>query len=301
VSEQARIGFIGLGQMGAPMARNLASAGGELVVFDVQQEAAAALAQEIGARAVGTAAEVGRTTGVVILMLPNGAIVRDVVLGKGGAPGLADTMAPGATIIDMSSSDPVGTQELGAALAERGLLLVDAPVSGGVKRAVTGELAIMVGGDAAAVEAVQWILRRLGKQIFHAGPLGAGHAMKALNNYVSAAGLVAAADAVRIGAAFGLQPATVVDILNASTGRNNSTENKFHQFILSDSFASGFSLGLMAKDLGIARSMSEKTRSFAPLLECCAGLWAKADAEFKPRADHTEIFRYLQERDGGTK
>lgn len=297
-SKRRTVGFIGLGHMGWPMARNLASGDTGLVVFDMCESITAAAAEEIGARAAATSREVGNNADVVVLMLPNGAIVRDVVLGLEPGQGLVDTMpSTVGVIIDMSSSDPVGTKGLGEDVAAYGLTLIDAPVSGGVKKAVSGELAIMVGGGPTAVESVQWLLQRMGKKIFHAGPLGAGHAMKALNNYVSAAGLVAAADAVRIGRSFGLEAKTVVDILNASSGSNNSTKNKFHQFILSGTYASGFSLSLMAKDLGIARSISHALHHSAPILESCARLWEEAVTSLENQPDHTEIFRFLEERD----
>ena len=292
-----KVGFIGLGQMGRPMVRNLARGHDTLALFDTREDVCMAAAAEIGARPAVSAQAAGEGADVVILMLPNGQIVRDVVLGARSGTGLVDVMAPGGLIVDMSSSEPAGTQALGKEVAERGLRLMDAPVSGGVKKAVTGELAIMVGGEDSAIESARSLLERMGGKIFLAGPLGAGHAMKALNNYVSAAGLVAAADAIRIGKSFGLKPGTVIDILNASTGRNNSTENKFHQYILSGSFASGFSLPLMAKDVGIARSMAQATHHRAPLLDSCAGLWADAAEGVDPSLDHTAIFRFLEELD----
>jgi len=201
----------------------------------------------------------------------------------------------GSLVIDMSSSAPVGTQALGAELAEARIRLVDAPVSGGVKRAVDGSLAIMAGGAAADVEAARPILAAMGKQIFLTGPLGSGHAMKALNNYVSAAGLAAAAEAVMVGERFGLASDTVVDILNASTGRNNATDNKLKQFILSRSFGSGFSLGLMAKDLRIALATAEATHTPTPLGAACVALWNAAERALGGAADHTEIARYLRD------
>lgn len=292
-----KIGFIGLGQMGRPMVRNLARGNDTLALFDVREEARTATATEVGGRSAVSAQDAAQDADVVILMLPNGPIVQEVVLGTSQGTGLVDVMAPGGLIVDMSSSEPAGTRALGKAVAECGFRLLDAPVSGGVKKAVTGDLAIMVGGDDSAIEEARPLLERMGGKIFIAGPLGAGHAMKALNNYVSAAGLVAAADAVRIGKSFGLKPGTVIDILNASTGRNNSTENKFHQYILSGSFASGFSLALMAKDVGIARSMALASHRRAPLLESCAALWADAAQGDDASLDHTAIFRFLEDLD----
>ncbi|MCC5858210.1 MAG: NAD(P)-dependent oxidoreductase [Ectothiorhodospiraceae bacterium] len=289
------VGFVGLGNMGWPMARNLATGGIRLVVADAKDGVAEAFAAETGAIPAASLQELAHAAAVIILMLPNGDIVREVLLGDNG---IAPHTNTGNLVIDMSSCDPVGTQEIGKALAEHGVEMLDAPVSGGVKRAVTGELAIMIGGEQGLYERVKPLLDLMGNKVFRAGPLGAGHAIKALNNYVSAAGLVAAADAVRIAARFGIAPGDAIDILNASSGRNNSTEVKFHQFILSETYNSGFSLSLMAKDIGIALEMAKEKGSFAPLLTQCLNLWREAGDHLPPDTDHTGIFKYLQERDG---
>jgi 3-hydroxyisobutyrate dehydrogenase len=284
-----RVGFVGLGQMGAPMARNLAGAGFRLALLDARPGVAAGLGPDAELPADG--AGVGAACRVVITMLPDGAIVRDAVLGERG---IAATLAPGGVVIDMSSSSPVGTRQLGTDLAARGIALIDAPVSGGVKRAVDGSLAIMAGGDAAVIERCRPILAAMGRQIFATGPLGSGHAMKALNNYVSAAGLAAAAEAVLAGSRFGLDPETIVGILNASTGRNNSTEIKFPQFILPRRFTSGFSLGLMVKDLRTALDVAQATGTPAPVAESVVGAWAAAEKLLGGQADHTAVVQYWE-------
>jgi 3-hydroxyisobutyrate dehydrogenase len=294
------IGFVGIGKMGWPMARRLAGAGYRLVVADAARQRVEAFLAEARAGAAGSLAALGRESDIVITMLPDGKAVRAVLCGGDGAAGdcILAGIRQGALVIDMSSSSPVGTRALEPLLAARGAGLLDAPVSGGVKRAI-GTLAIMAGGDAALLERARPVLATMGRDIFHTGPLGSGHAMKALNNYVSAAGLVAAAEAVRMGARFGLDPARMVDILNASTGRNNSTENKFKQFILPRSFASGFSLALMAKDLRTALELAGATHTEAPLAERCAALWNDAAARLEADADHPAIMRYLELLDEG--
>jgi 3-hydroxyisobutyrate dehydrogenase len=286
LSPPERIGFVGLGQMGAPMARNLARAGFKLAVADASAEAVRRLAAEVSCEAPASLASLGAACRVVITMLPDGKAVREVVL--------VMDLARESLVIDMSSSSPVGTRELGRALAERGVALVDAPVSGGVTKAIDGSLSIMAGGDAATVERVRPILAAMGKQIFLTGPLGSGHAMKALNNYVSAAGLAAAAEAVLAGSRFGLDPAAMVAILNASTGKNNSTENKFPQFVLSRAFNSGFSLGLMVKDLRTALDVAHATGTPAPLGEACVEAWARAEQLLGGQADHTAVVKYWE-------
>ncbi len=291
-----RIGFIGVGNMGRPMAARLAKAGHAVTVFDRNGALAAAVAADIGAAAASDAAALGTASDVVITMLPNGKIVQQALLGKDG---VAAGLAAGALVVDMSSSYPLGTQDLGRALAERGIGLVDAPVSGGVRRAVCGNLAIMAGGDAAQVAAARPILEAMGR-VFPTGPLGSGHALKALNNYVSAAGLAAAAEALLIGQRFGLDGETIVQVLNASTGRNNATENKLTQFVLSGSFGSGFSLDLMAKDLRAAGDLAGDLDVPAPLLRRSVELWNQAEKTLGPGADHTAIYRYLSTLDRET-
>jgi 3-hydroxyisobutyrate dehydrogenase len=293
----AAIGFIGLGNMGRPMARRLAEAGYRLVVADKDEEAVRYFLAVNGARAsaAGSLAQLGRSVEAVITMLPDGKTVREVALGEAG---FASSLRANSIVVDMSSSDPVGTRELGTRLEARGIHLVDAPVSGGVKRADDGSLAAMVGGDPETIDHVRPLLDAMAKQIVLTGPLGSGHAMKALNNLVSAAGLWIAAEALLIGKHFGLAPDTMVDVLNASTGRNNSTENKFKQQILSRTFSSGFSLGLMAKDLRTAQDLAAATGSFAPFTRECAALWNEAAGKLGESADHTAAVRILEQENG---
>ncbi len=278
------------------MARRLAAAGFRLVVADADRSRATRFVSGNADAAQGSVADIGRKCGIVITMLPDGKAVREVVLGEAGAPGesLAAGLPPGSVLIDMSSSSPVGTRELGKILSGRGVALLDAPVSGGVRKAQEGALSIMVGGDAATVERCKGVLSAMGRQIFPTGPLGTGHAMKALNNYVSAAGLIAASEAVMAGERFGLDPAVVVDILNASSGKNNSTENKFRPFILSRAFSSGFSLGLMAKDIRIAMEVAEAAGTPAPLGHRCMEVLNEAEGKLGGNSDHTEVIRYLE-------
>ena len=287
-----KIGFIGLGQMGQPMARNLARAGYRLLVSDTNPAAVKIFLAEFPGEAPATRRALGAGADVVITMVPDGKIVREVLLGANDS--VAGGLAAGSIIIDMSSSSPVGTRELGPALAARGFTLVDAPVSGGVRRAIDGSLSIMIGGEAATIDRIEPILRAMGKQLFRTGSLGTGHAMKALNNYVSAAGLVAAGEAVLAGSRFGLDAATMVAILNASTGKNNSTELKFPQQILPRTFASGFSLGLMVKDLRTALEVAKASDTPAPLAEATVALWTEAEKLLTGSADHTAVTRYLE-------
>jgi 3-hydroxyisobutyrate dehydrogenase len=288
----ARIGIIGLGQMGLPMARNLARAGYRIVAHDASRDALKRACDETGAEAAASLKAIGERCEAVITMLPDGNAVRAVMLGPGDC--VLAGLARGGVFIDMSSSSPVGTREVGATLAKSGVAMLDAPVSGGVKKAVDGTLSIMAGGDAACIARCRPLLEAMGKQIFLTGPLGSGHAMKALNNYVSAAGLVAAGEAVLAGQRFGIDAKAMVDILNASTGMNNSTQNKFHQYILSRAFNSGFSLDLMVKDLKTALEVAHATGSPAPFGEACVEAWTEAQRALGPGVDHTAVVRYWE-------
>lgn len=286
IAPPASIAVLGLGHMGHPMAHCLIRAGYAVTGFDVAAAARERFAAS-GGRVAAHAATAVATAEVVIALLPDGQAVRAAV------DATRPHLRPGAVIIDMSSSDPVGTRALGAAMIAAGFAFTDAPVSGGVKRAVDGSLAIMAGGSPATIERVRPVLAAMGRTIFYTGPLGTGHAMKALNNYVSGAGLIAAIEALQVGAAFQLHPGLMVDVLNASTGRNNSTENKLKQFVIPRNFASGFALGLMAKDIRTAANLAATIGAPAPLAERCAALWDEAAAQLGGAGDHTEIENYL--------
>ena len=291
-----KVGFVGLGNMGRPMARNLVQAGFELTVRDADPERQEWFASELGCAAAAAPAGFSGVD-AVITMLPTGQIVRDVLLGWEG--GLAAALAPGTVVVDMSSSEPTGTQELSAALSERGVALVDAPVSGGVKGADAGTLSIMVGGDdEAAIARVRPLLEVLGGRLFETGPLGSGHAMKALNNYMSAVGYAAAAEALLVGARFGLDPANMVDVINASSGRNDTTERMLKSQVLSRQFATGFTLALHAKDVGIAAGLAEAIGIEAPLCQLTKRVWAEVAASEGPAADCTEAIRYWEKLNG---
>lgn len=286
------VGFVGIGKMGLPMATRIATHGFALHAYDTSQGALQALCAVGGVRASQRLADIGRDCEVVILMLPDSAVVKSVLFGDGNA--LAAHLKKGSVVIDMSSSDPSVTRELGPRLEAIGVALIDAPVSGGVKRAVDGSLAIMAGGEPAIIARVRPLLLTMGKSIIETGKLGSGHAMKALNNYVSAAGLLAACEALKVGADFGIAPEKIVAVLNASTGRNNSTENKLMQFIVSGAYNSGFSLGLMRKDINIATDLAKSVGAQTLLGEVLLESWANAEAKLSGAADHTEIYRALE-------
>ena len=294
--ESTRIGFIGVGNMGNPMVGNLRKAGWKVTVYDTDPAKVQAATSAHGAGAAASLTELAKNSDVVITMLPDGHIVRRVALGREPADdSLAKGFAKGALIIDMSSSAPVGTRELGKDLAERGIALIDAPVSGGVRGAVAATMSIMIGGDKALADAHDDLLAAMGKR-FYVGSLGSGHAAKVLNNYVSAAGLAAAAEAVLVAQRFGIDPHTLIGVINASTGRNNSTENKFEQFILNEKFNSGFAMGLMAKDITLAMEVAQAVNVPAELGRATLDLWKQAEKALGGAADHTAIAKFVNEK-----
>ncbi len=287
---QTTIGFVGMGNMGVPMAACLAGRGFDLVVTDIDRSAAERFHAAHGGRVVERA-DIAADVDVLILMLPNGKIVRDFLLGGDAPP--ARSLKPGSIVIDMSSSAPTGTRELGATLQGLGISLVDAPVSGGVKRAQDGTLAIITGGDEALLQKLAPIFEAMAKSVIRVGPLGSGHAMKALNNYVSATGLIAACEALRVAQQFGIDGPSAINVLNASTGRSNSTEHKLGQFVFSEAYNSGFTLGLMRKDLATAIDLAKELHIDLPLGEHVVDIWQDAEKRLGGSADHTEIDRMI--------
>jgi 3-hydroxyisobutyrate dehydrogenase len=265
--------------MGEPMAANLAAAGFPVQSYDARRKGSH--------RSVGEAAQ---GADVLITMLPDGEAVREVVLEA------LLQLKPDALVIDMSSADPASTRALGRALAVHGIAMIDAPVSGALAGAKDATLAIMVGGDAKDVAQARPVLEKLGRDIFHVGPLGAGHAVKALNNYLGAAGTIAGFEALLIARAFGLEPDRMIDAINASTGKNYTTERKIPRQILTGAFASGFKLALMAKDVSIAAELARSLGVDAPYLAHTNRLWREAEKALPRTADHTEIYKVMQKR-----
>src|SRR6185312_6326690 len=211
-----RLGFVGLGNMGGPMANNLVKGGYSVSGFDLNRQLLLKRAQEIGLHAADSAADAAKRSDYVITMLPNGQNVREAVFGKGG---IVEGLAKGGIVIDMSSAGATGTAQLGKELTAKGFTLIDAPVSGGVTGAEAGTLAIMVGGDDnAAIDKIWPVLEAMGKKLFRAGKLGSGHAAKSINNYLGATNLIAIAEGLIAGTKFGLDPANLLAIINASTG-----------------------------------------------------------------------------------
>jgi 3-hydroxyisobutyrate dehydrogenase len=283
------IGFIGLGNMGAPMAANLCRAGLPVLLHDASAGVATALAARIGGTAVTTTDELAAAD-VIITMLPTGSDVASVLLDAPDAIGAH--LRAGTVVVDMSSADPVGTRLLSTRLAKIGVHMIDSPVSGGVPRAEAGTLALMIGGDNAVIERVRPVLALLGDRHFEVGSIGCGHAMKALNNFVAGTAFVAASEAVSVGQRFGLDPDVMMDVMNASTARCFNTEMVMKQQVISGEYASGFTLGLLTKDVGIAARLATAIGSREPLCRVIADRLAEARDAVGAGEDHTRAAQF---------
>ncbi len=255
------------------MAANLVKGGHEVLLFDVDASRAAAAAAEIGATALLHLPAVAAAE-IVVAMLPDGHAVQAVALGDGCIESVA---RPGTIVIDMSSSQPMLTRATGAALALRGITLIDAPVSGGVAKAITGTLTIMMGGDdASALAKAKSLLGCLGTTLFEVGGLGAGHAAKALNNVVAAANYAVLSEALLTAERYGIEPDMFVDIVSASTGQSFMSSIVMKNFVLTKKFNTGFSVGLLAKDTAIAAELCRELGFDAPHIQLANQRWAQA-------------------------
>lgn len=288
------IGFLGLGAMGSGMAATLARKGFRVKAYDLSDERRSAFEATSGQRAARSAADALTDVVAVVLMLPDGRVVRRALLGDGEAPAPIAVSRPDMLIVDCSSCAPSDTQALAADLAARGFPLVDAPVSGGVPGTLAGTLTMMAGGTADAVRRADAILRGVGKTVFHTGPSGSGHAMKTLVNYIGTSQMLLDFEALLIGQRFGLSLETMVDILNVSYAKNLSTEIVLAQQILSQRFAHNFSLALATKDARIAADTAEAV-GFG---ESTPRHFARVLGDALDRLGDTDLTRVYQYLDG---
>jgi len=283
----ATIGFVGLGNMGLPMTRRLVESGYRVNGYDVAADARSRAAA-VGVRGVPDLPGAAEGADVVVLMLPDSNVVATVLHDDA----FRAVLEAGVTIVDMSSSEPMRTREFAAELAEAGIRMVDAPVSGGVTGAEAGSLTVMTGGSDEDVARVEPILETFGR-VRHAGPIGAGHAIKALNNLLSATHLWITSEAIIAGQRFGLDPEVMLSVFNTSSGRSGSTENKWPNFIVGQTYNSGFGLRLMLKDIRVAVQLTDQAGAPSRLGADTVALWEEAAAGLDPSADHTEIVRWL--------
>ena len=293
-----KIGFVGIGNMGNPMAAHVVMAGFDLTVYDVNPQAAEKFVAQHGGKVAASLADLGRNVEAVITMLPNDKIVNAVILGDNG---IASTFAQGSVVIDMSTSEPVATQALAAALKPRGIAVVDAPVMGGVVFARDGTLDIMAAGDAAAVERVTPFLKCMGRSLINCGAVGSAHALKALANYINACAMINVVEAMTIGKKFGLDAKFMADaLLPMINGRQHPLEKKVIPQILTRQFSTGMAMGFITKDLKIAVDTAKSIGAYAPLAERTHALWAEAVQQFGGQLDQTEVAKLWEQATGVT-
>jgi len=289
------IAFLGLGAIGTPMARHLARSDWNLRVWNRTAERAVLFAKSLAAEKVThvrTPAEAARGADVVITCFP---VSRDVESLLDGPDGLLAGLASGATLVDCTSGDPATSQRIAARLAEKGIGFLDAPVSGGVAGAEGGTLTVMVGGDAATLERVRPYLEAFGKKIVHCGAIGAGDAVKAVNNALLALHLWSTAEGLATLRKAGVEPAVALDVINTSSGRSNASMNLFPERVLTRAFPRTFRLALLDKDVGIAAQVARDQKLPTPMLQLTAELFRAAHAGMGEEADHVEVVRWVEQ------
>jgi 3-hydroxyisobutyrate dehydrogenase len=292
-----RVAFLGLGAIGAPMARHLARPPFELAVWNRTAAKAEAFgAAHPGARVATSPADAARGAAYVVTCLPTSHEVEALL---DGPLGLLAGLAPGTLFIDCTSGDPETSRRIAARLAERGVGFVDAPVSGGVKGAEQGKLTVMVGGEGVLLDRARPVLEAFGEKIVHCGPVGTGDALKAVNNALLAVHIWSAAEGLATLEKAGVRADVALDVINASSGRSNSSMNLFPERVLTRAFPRTFRLALLEKDIGIAAEVARGVRAPVPLIQLAAELFRVARTELGEEADHVEAAR-LVERWAGT-
>ena len=289
-----RVSFLGLGAIGAPMAGHLARAH-SLTVWNRTTARAAEFAARHGARAAATPREAAAGAEVVITCLPTS---REVEALLPGPAGLEQGLARGSLLLDCTSGDPATSRRISERLAARGVAFADAPVSGGVNGAEAGTLTVMVGGDSMTFARARPILSAFGNRIEHLGPVGAGHAMKAVNNALLAVNLIAVGEGLSALVKAGVSARIAVDVLNASSGRSFVSEALVPDRVLTGRWARTFRLALLDKDVSIARTFLKDSGVAGPLIDLAGQLLAEGRAELGEAADHAEIIRLIERRAG---
>ena len=294
-----RIGFVGVGNMGNPMAGHLVQKGFDVTVYDIRPETVKAFVAQHGGKSAATLVDLAHGMDAVITMLPDDKVVRKVVLGDGSENCVAAGLGKGAVVIDMSTCNPAATRSLADALKPRGIDVVDAPVMGGVVFAKDATLDVMVGGEAVLVERVRPLLQVVGRNVIHCGGTGTAHALKALANYVNACALINAIEAMTIGRRFGLDSKLMAEALTTMcAGRNHPVEKKVVPHVLTRRYGTGMGMGFIAKDVKIALETARSAGAFAPLAERVSELWSAAAEKLGPGLDQTEIARYWEDATG---
>lgn len=278
------IGFIGLGNMGVPMARRLLDAGYRLVVTDISEDARRAF-EKLGARAVDTAREVADSAETVLVSLPTPAIVEEVAIGPGG-------VIEGGKVrrfVDLSTTGPTTSQRIAARLAEKGIAHIDSPISGGKAGAEKGTVAVMVSGPRDHYAAIEPMLKNIGKLFFIGETAGVGQTMKLVNNLLSATALAATSEAVVMAVKAGIDPKVACDVLNVGSGRNSASQDKFPNAIIPRKFDYGFTTALMYKDLRLCMDEAETLGVQMWVGNSVKQLWQLVNSQVGPESDFTRV------------
>jgi len=292
-----KVAFIGLGAIGMPMAQHLAKPPFELIVWNRDGGKAAEFARLNGSVAASTPEDAARTAEVVITCLPSSREVREVLERPDG---LGASMHSGSVLIDCTSGDPAESREFAKSLADRGIAFMDAPVSGGVVGARAGTLTVMCGGEPQVLERVRTVLEAFGKKIVLCGPVGSGHAVKAVSNALLAVHVLSLAEALAALTRLGVEASVGLDVINASAGRSNASQNLFPERVLTRAFPRTFRLALLDKDIGIATKLASEAGVPMPLIELAARLIHEARLELGEEADHVEATKVVEQRAGVT-
>lgn len=286
-----KVAFLGLGAIGRPMAQRVADAGFDLTVWNRTAEKAGAFAAATKARAAATPADAVRGVAVVVTCLSTSQHVESLL---DGPDGLLAGLARGALFVDCTSGDPATSRRIAARLAEHDVAYIDAPVSGGTSGAEKGILTVMVGGDAAALDRARPVLQAFGKKIIHCGAVGAGDAVKAMNNAMLAIHVWSTGECLTALSSMGVDPKVALDVVNASSGRSNTSEHLFPERVLTRAFPRTFRLALLDKDIGIAAGVARDQKVPSPILQLAAELFRMAHAELGEEADHVEAVKMIE-------
>ena len=289
--------FLGLGAIGSPMAKHLAAPDFTLAVWNRTPAKAAAFAKTNKVRHATTPADAARGAAIVITCLPTS---REVAALLDGPDGLLAAMAKGSILVDCTSGDPATSRQIAARIAEKGIGFLDAPVSGGVSGAEAGKLTVMVGGDAATLAKAMPALQAFGEKIVHCGPVGTGHAVKAVNQALLAVHVWSLGEGMLALSKAGVSPQVALDVINASSGRSNSSMNLFPQRVIGRAFPRTFKLALIDKDVRIAAQFLREQNVPSPITQLTAELFAAAHLELGEDADHVEAVKVI-ERTGGAE
>lgn len=287
-----KVAFLGLGAIGAPMAAHLTDERFDLTVWNRTGEKARAFAEEHGVYAEEKIADAVREADVIITCLPSSREVHSIL------DSIISGIQRGALMIDCTSGDPATSRKIASKLAEKGVGFVDAPVSGGVKGAVAGTLTVMCGGDEKDVERARPVLQAFGKKIIRCGDVGAGDAVKAMNQALLAIHIWSAGEALAALAKLGVSAEVALDVINGSSGRSNSSENLFPERVIGRKYPRTFKIALLDKDVGIASEIVDETQTPAPFIDLAAKLFAEAHRQLGEEADHVEAVRVIEEKAG---